>query len=232
MVEMMHRQALHRWQVTPQEARELQKRFAGQVRLRPFALEEGMLVAGVDVSYRRFGHQFHGAVVVLDYPGLQLVESAVASLASPFPYVPGLLSFRELPALVAALEKLSRLPDLVLVDGQGIAHPRRFGLASHLGVWFDVPTIGCAKSRLCGAYRDPGRMRGEMTQLTAGDEELGRVVRTRSGIKPLFISPGHLVDCRSAAAAVLACHSGYRLPQPTRLAHQLANRQRLVQEDG
>jgi len=189
-----------------------------------------MRVAGVDVSYRRFGQLFHGAVVVLEHPALTPVEEAVATQESPFPYVPGLLSFRELPVLVAAMEKLRELPDLVLVDGQGIAHPRRFGIACHLGVWFDVPALGCAKSRLCGDERQPGRLRGEMVPLWDAGEEIGRIVRTRDRVKPLYVSPGHRVDCDSAAAAVLACHGGYRLPEPTRQAHLLANRQRLERE--
>jgi len=222
----------HRWDVKPAEALELQRQLAGLVRLEPFRLEEGMRVAGVDVSYRRFGKLFHGAVAVLEYPGLNVVDEAVATRESPFPYVPGLLSFRELPVLVEAFAALKRLPDLVLVDGQGIAHPRRFGLASHLGVLIDLPSIGCAKSCLSGEYEEPGGRRGDMSPLLAADGELGRVVRTRDGVKPLFISPGHRCDVASAAAAVLACHAGYRLPEPTRQAHLLANRQRLAQEGG
>jgi len=221
----------HGWDLNCTEAVSLQRDLAKQVRLEPFALVPGMLVAGVDVSYRRFGNLFHGAIVLLEYPGLQVVEEAVASLESAFPYVPGLLSFREMPVLVEALGKLSSCPDLVLVDGQGIAHPRRFGLACHLGIWFDMPAIGCAKSRLCGVHDEPDTRRGEWSVLRDGDEEIGRVVRSRDGVRPLYVSPGHRVDCPSAMQAVLACHAGYRQPEPTRQAHLLANRQRLEREE-
>jgi len=221
---------LHPWSLSAREAIELQRRLAGRVHLRPFRLTEGMRVAGVDVSYRRFGTTFHAAVAVLEFPSLAPLAEATASSESPFPYVPGLLSFRELPPLLEAFARLEVVPDLVLVDGQGLAHPRRFGLACHLGIWLGVATIGCAKSRLCGTCDAPPPERGAMSILWDGNEEIGRVVRTRDGVRPLFVSPGHLVDCASAAAAVLACHGGYRLPEPTRQAHLLANRLRLRDE--
>jgi len=221
---------LHPWQLTASEAIALQKQLAGQIRLTPLALTAGMSVAGVDVSYRRFGNLFHAAVVVLAYPSLDPLAEAVATLENPFPYIPGLLSFRELPVVLEAFRRLERRPDLVMVDGQGFAHPRRFGLACHLGLWLGVPTLGSAKSRLCGEYHDPAPERGATSVLQDGGEELGRVVRTRTSVKPLFVSPGHLIDFDAAAAAVLACHGGYRLPEPTRQAHLLANRQRLAVE--
>jgi deoxyribonuclease V len=223
-------QDLHAWQVSPGEAVNLQLRLADQVELIPFELLPGMRVAGVDVSYRRFSSLFHAAIAVLDYPSLTLCDQSVATLESPFPYVPGLLSFREMPVVIEAFRNLGTLPDLVMVDGQGLAHPRRFGLACHLGIWLATPTLGCAKSRLCGVQCEPGEQRGMMEALTDDGEEIGRVVRTRDGVKPLFVSPGHLCDIGSAAAAVLACHGGYRLPEPTRQAHLLANRQRLAAE--
>ena len=189
-----------------------------------------MRIAGCDVSYRRFGSQFHGAVAVLEYPSLEVVETATATLESPFPYVPGLLSFREMPALVAAMQRLERAPDVVMVDGQGIAHPRRLGIAAHLGVWFDIPALGCAKSRLCGTAEEPGFRRGGMTELRDDGEAVGMTLRTRDGVRPVFVSPGHRVNVPSAVEVVLACHGGYRLPEPTRQAHLLANRQRLQRE--
>jgi len=225
-------QTLHPWQLSAREAVELQRRLAGRVRQTPFRLREGMRVAGVDVSYRRFGKRFHAAVVVLEYPSLVVAAEATATLESPFPYIPGLLSFRELPAVLEAFARLEMTPDLVMVDGQGVAHPRRFGLACHLGVWLGIPTLGCAKSRLCGRCEEPAAERGATSVLSEGEEEIGRVVRSRTGIRPLFVSPGHLVDVDSAVAAVLACHGGYRLPEPTRQAHLLANRLRLGDHPG
>jgi len=225
-------QPLHSWALSASEAIALQRRLAGKIRPAPFELVVGMSVAGVDVSYRRFGNLFHAGVVVLSYPDLEPLATAVATLENPFPYIPGLLSFRELPVVLEAFRRLEQRPDLVMVDGQGRAHPRRFGLACHLGLWLGLPTLGCAKSRLCGDYDDPAPERGATSLLREEGEELGRVVRTRTGVKPLFVSPGHLIDVTSAERAVLACHGGYRLPAPTRHAHLLANRQRLQVEPG
>lgn len=163
-------------------------------------------------------------VVVLSYPRLDLLEVAEAVVETSFPYVPGLLSFREAPALLAALARLSARPDLLLCDGQGVAHPRRAGLASHLGVLTGIPTIGVAKSRLTGRHEEPGWERGSVAPLMEGEEQIGAVVRTRSGVKPLYVSVGHLVDLPAAVDWTLRCTTRYRLPETNRLAHQAASR--------
>jgi deoxyribonuclease V len=184
-------------------------------------------VAGVDVSYEKHGNQFFAAVVVLSWPGLELIESASATTRVDFPYIPGLLSFRELPALLQAFAKLQAVPDLIMVDGQGIAHPRRFGIASHLGLWLDLPTIGCGKSRLCGEHDEPGLIKGDQVPLIHQEEQIGTVLTTRSGVKPVYVSPGYKVDFTRAADMTLAAAVRYRLPEPTRQAHLYTNRLRL-----
>lgn len=221
---------LHSWQLSPKEAIALQKTLANQVVLHDSVPVPPRVVAGVDVSYARIAGKFHAAVVLLDYDSLEIMETAAASGEVNFPYVPGLLSFRELPILLQVFEKLETVPDVILVDGQGIAHPRRLGLASHLGLWLDLPTIGCAKSRLCGECEEPAAGKGAWTLLRDGEEPVGRVVRTKDRVRPLYISPGHRIDGRRAAEIVLQCGRGYRLPEPTRQAHLLSNRVRLQQE--
>jgi deoxyribonuclease V len=223
---------LHNWEVTPAEAVELQRELAGQVVLRDCLAERPVLVAGADVSYRWHGEQFYAAVSVLSLPGLQPVAEATARGRVTFPYVPGLLSFRELPILLKAFQQLSVLPDLVLVDGQGIAHPRRLGLASHLGLWLDLPTIGCAKSRLCGEHGPVGKCRGQQVPLYVGQEQMGVVLTTRDRVRPLYLSQGHKIGLRRAVEQVLICGGGYRLPEPVRQAHLLSNRLRREVEGG
>ena len=217
---------LHSWNLSPKDAIALQKALAGRVEVHDRLVEPVRLVAGVDVSSARCGASVHAAVVVYDLDRSVLVATAAASLEAAFPYVPGLLSFRELPVVLAAFRRLEASPDVVLVDGQGIAHPRRLGIASHLGLWLDLPTVGCAKSRLCGEHGEPGALRGEWTRLMDDDEELGRVVRTRNRVRPLYVSPGHRVSMARAVQIVLACGRGYRLPEPTRQAHLESNRLR------
>jgi deoxyribonuclease V len=217
---------LHSWNLSPKDAIALQTALAGRVEVRDRLTEQVRLVAGVDVSCARFSSCVHAAVILYDLLDDKVVERASAQAAEAFPYVPGLLSFRELPVVLAAFRRLAAIPDVVLVDGQGIAHPRRLGIASHLGLWLDLPTVGCAKSRLCGEHDDPGGVRGEWTRLMAGDEEIGRVVRTRDRVRPLFVSPGHRVSMARAVQIVLACGRGYRLPEPTRQAHLESNRLR------
>jgi len=177
------------------------------------------LIAGVDISVNREPGVARGAVVVLNYPELRLVETKVISGRVDFPYVPGLLSFREAPLTLAACAQLSIIPDLVLVDGQGIAHPRRFGLASHLGLFLDTPTIGCAKSRLCGRHEEPGDNPGSYAEVVDRGETIGVALRTKPGAKPVYVSIGHKVDLEAAIYWVLECCRGYRLPEPCRLAH-------------
>ncbi len=218
---------LHDWNLDYREAVALQRELARRVVLKDEVPQPPVRVAGVDVSYEKHGDQFFAAVVVLSWPELQVIETASASARVDFPYIPGLLSFRELPVLLQAFAGLQAAPDLIMVDGQGIAHPRRFGIASHLGLWLDLPTIGCGKSRLCGEYGAPGAAKGDHAPLVHKDERIGTVLTTRSGVSPLFVSPGHKVSFRRAAELVLAAAVRYRLPEPTRQAHLYTNRLRL-----
>jgi len=219
---VMREDPLHAWDVTTAEAIAIQQDLRNQV-VRQNALGEVRLVAGVDVGGDRAAGIAHAAVVVLSYPELEILETAQASLPLQFPYVPGLLSFREVPVILGALRKLAQLPDLILCDGQGLAHPRRFGLACHLGVWCDLPCIGVAKSRLLGEYQPLGEQRGEWQPLLDAGEVIGAVLRTRAHAKPLFISTGHRVDLSTAISYVLRCAPKYRLPETTRQAHRLAS---------
>jgi deoxyribonuclease V len=220
----MEIRALHGWDIDYREAVAIQERLAGQLVERPLDIGRIRTVAGVDVSFDRGSPRVHCAVVVLDFETLAPVEQAGVSLEVPFPYIPGLLSYREGPAVVAAFEKLKAAPDAVIFDGQGIAHPRRMGIAAMLGLWLDLPSVGCAKSRLCGTHEEPGRSKGSRVPLLDGDEVIGSVLRTRDNIKPVYISRGHLCDLDSAVQLVLACTPKYRLPETTRRAHDLCNR--------
>jgi endonuclease III related protein len=212
----------HRWPKNYKSAVALQ----GKLRERLVtgkAPKDVRLVAGVDVSYDKGSELYHAGVVVLSYPGLEVVEEAWASGKSSFPYIPGLLSFREGPISLAAFKKLKHRPDLVIFDGQGFAHPRGFGLACHIGLLLDIPSIGCAKSVLVGQYKEPGKKRGSSSVLVYKGETVGRALRTRDSVKPVFVSVGHRMTLDAACAFVLGCAKGYRLPEPTRLAHLLVN---------
>ncbi len=211
----------HDWQVSVAHAFAIQSELAGQVS-RTNEVQTPRLIAGVDISVSKERGMATGAVVVLNYPELELVETRVASSEVGFPYVPGLLSFRESPLIPAACEQLSVTPDLILVDGQGIAHPRRLGLASHLGLLLNTPTIGCAKSRLCGSHDMPGTEPGSYAELVDRGEVIGAALRTRLGVSPVYVSIGHKVDLPAAIYWLLACCRGYRLPEPVRLAHLAA----------
>lgn len=215
---------LHRWDVTPEEAVALQQQLRRQVVLQA-DLGRVERVAGVDVSFR--GERARAAVVVLSFPQLAVVERALAEVPVAFPYIPGLLSFREGPAVLAAFERLTLWPDLVIFDGQGLAHPRRFGLACHLGLFLDLPSIGCAKSRLCGTYQEPGPFRGEWSPLYDGEEVIGAALRSHPAKEVLFVSPGHRMDLETAIRYVLACCTNHRLPETTRWAHRLAGEGRV-----
>lgn len=209
----------HPWDISPPAARALQQELAGLV-VRETDMGPVNRVAGIDVGYR--DGKAWAAVVVLSYPELAVVDYVLAWREVSFPYVPGLLSFREGPAALDALERLASDPDLLIFDGQGLAHPRRFGLACHVGLRADLPSIGCAKSRLVGAYEEPGPEKGSYSLLLDGGETVGAVVRTRPGVKPVFVSTGHRVDLETAIQYVLACCPGYRLPEPIRQAHRVA----------
>ncbi len=212
----------HPWDVTPGQAIALQQQLRSLVRIGD-DFTPPQRVAGVDVGFEQNNTITRAAVAVLDFPSLQLVEQGIARLPTRFPYVPGLLSFREVPAVLAAMEGLSVLPDMLLCDGQGVAHPRRLGIASHLGVLLDLPTIGVAKSRLVGSHEEVGEEKGSWQPLLDGDELIGCVLRSRSRVKPLYISPGHRVGFETARQMVLACTTRYRLPETTRWAHRLAS---------
>ena len=214
----------HSWDLSPQDAAQLQERLRSYVRIEPLPEGALRLVAGVDASYSK--GRIYAAVVVLDYQTGEPVEQGSSELPVTFPYLPGLLSFREAPAILAAMAELSKLPDVLLVDGHGLAHPRRFGLACHLGVVLDVPTLGCAKSSLVGEHGPLAEAVGSTAPLTEGAEVLGMAVRTRRNVKPVYVSVGHRIDLPSAVRVVLACVRGYRLPEPTRQAHLLAGRLR------
>lgn len=218
----MKLQNAHPWNVTPAEARAIQERLRGRVTDHD-RLEKIKLVAGVDVGFKNGGKRTRAAVAVLAFPSLEPSAQAVATLSTRFPYVPGLLSFREIPAIVAALDRLRDLPQLILCDGQGYAHPRRFGLASHLGVLTDIPTIGVAKSRLIGTFGRVPQRRGRWAPLMDGDETIGAVLRTRKGVKPVFVSVGHRVSLETAVQLVMKCVTRYRLPETTRAADRLAS---------
>ena len=221
---------LHDWNLAPREAIALQRRLAGRIE-REDRLGEVRRIAGVDIGFEQQGAITRAAVVVLAWPpreagAFAVVEQVVHREPTRMPYIPGLLSFREVPAALAACERLSVRPELVMVDGQGIAHPRRLGVASHLGLWLDLPTIGVAKSRLCGRHGEPGPAKGDWTPLVDGpdDEVIGAVLRSRVGVKPLFVSPGHRISLVTALGWVTACLGRTKLPEPTRLADRLASR--------
>ncbi len=237
----MQTRDLHSWNMPYSQAAELQKRLAGKVRFVPFK-KHPKLIAGIDCAFSKDGKKIIAAVVVLKPPDFAPVETASAVRKVTFPYIPGLLSFREAPVCIAAVEKLKTRPDIFIIDGQGIAHPRRLGLAAHLGLFFDKPTIGCAKSRLTGYFEEPPPEKGaysllkdkkgakQDTQHAIRDtqyETIGAVVRTRTNVKPLFVSVDNKCLLKDAIKITLRCATKYRLPEPTRLAHQLVSKLRL-----
>ncbi len=212
---------LHSWNLGLDEARELQKR------LTPLVSQENEVIspryiAGVDVSAGRGAKQAVAAVVVLTYPEMEIAEVRTAQGILGFPYIPGFLSFREAPIVLEAFEKLEITPDLIMVDGQGLAHPRRLGIASHLGLILGIPAIGCAKSPLCGQYRVPDDEAGSYSEVTDKGEVIAAALRTKPQVKPVFVSVGHKVSLESAIKMTMVCLRGYRLPEPTRLAHLAA----------
>jgi deoxyribonuclease V len=212
----------HAWHVSVPEARAIQDRLAAAV-IRSDALADITNVTGIDAGFINDGKQTRAAVVVLDFPSLEPVDAAIAVVPTAYPYVPGLLSFREIPAVLAALARLRVTPDLILCDGQGIAHPRRCGLASHLGVLTDLPSIGVAKTRFIGQHAEAPSTRGGWSPLLDDEECIGAVLRTRVNVKPLYVSIGHRVSLATAIHYVMACTRRYRLPETTRAAHRLAS---------
>jgi deoxyribonuclease V len=229
---------LHDWNLSYAEARRVQGELAGRVQFVPLR-KEPRLIAGLDCAFSKDGKRIFAAAVLLRVSGFrsdpagglegfefEQVETVTAVQEARFPYIPGLLSFREAPVCLEAVEKLSRSPDLFIIDGQGVAHPRRLGLASHLGLFLEKSTIGCAKSRLVGEFQEPGSRKGAWSLLRDGVEVIGEVVRTRSGVKPVFVSVGHRCTLENATSVTLACATRYRLPEPTRLAHQAVSKLR------
>ncbi len=211
----------HRWKVSTARAREIQLELRNRV-TRKDRLPPVEFVAGMDVGFEKNGTA-RAAVVVLRFPDLNIHETVIARRKVAFPYVPGLLSFREVPVVMAAFRRLKQKPDLILCDGQGYAHPRRFGLASHFGVLTDLPTIGVAKTRLIGTHQPVPKSKGSWRQLIDDDEVIGAALRTRSGVQPVFVSCGHRISLQTAIKYVLACCTKYRLPETTRAAHKLAS---------
>jgi deoxyribonuclease V len=222
---------LHDFGLSPPEARRLQEELSSRVvQGPPLDLEGVRYVAGADVSTQ--GEMAYATVVVLEFPSLSLVEVRGYEAPLAFPYVPGLLSFRELPSVVGALEKIETAVDALILDAHGLAHPRRMGLASHLGIFLEVPTVGCAKSLLVGSFEEPGREKGSARDLVHRGEVLGKVLRTRDGVSPVYVSVGSGIDLQSSVGLVLACCTKYRLPETTRRAHAAANRLRLGEGGG
>ncbi|HEY0080880.1 MAG TPA: deoxyribonuclease V [Pyrinomonadaceae bacterium] len=213
---------LHEWNLTPREAVELQKRLRERVRIEPLA-RKIETVAGADISFNKYSTTLYAGIVVLRLPSLEVVEEVGVVSETKFPYVPGLLSFRESPSVLEAWSKLKTEPDAVMFDGQGLAHPRRVGIACHVGLLIDRPTFGCAKSVLVGKYEEPPEERGEWTPLVDKGETVGAALRTKTRVQPIYVSPGHLIDLAGAIDLTLRCDGGYRQPEPTRRAHLLVN---------
>lgn len=213
---------LHDWKVDLKSAREIQERFRGKMALGQMKRGKLQYIAGVDVAWSEKTGLLYGAVVVMELPSLFTVETAWASLPESFPYIPGYLSFREGPVILEAFANTETIPDAVIFDGQGLAHPRGFGIASHIGLFLDIPSLGCAKTRLTGSYNEPGRQRGDYSPIFIEGREVGAVLRTRKGVKPVFVSPGYKMGVEDALRIVLLTTPRYRIPEPIRKAHHLA----------
>ncbi|MCY3833979.1 MAG: endonuclease V [Chloroflexi bacterium] len=212
---------LHDWNLAPKAAAALQLELAPQLKSDvPLAFDRLETVAGVDVSVK--GKVSRAAIVVVSYPQLEVIETASAQRETSFPYIPGLLAFREGPVILAALEQLRSEPGAFIFDGMGQMHPRRMGIAAHLGLWLQGPTVGCGKTRYIGDYVEPAPTKGSRSPLIYKGAQLGVVLRTRAGVKPVFVSVGHLADLESAARLALSTTTRYRLPEPVRAAHRLA----------
>lgn len=226
---MKKRENQNHYRIAPSRSIELQKALRKKVRLIPLK-KKVRTVGGVDVSFSKLSDTLWAGVVVYEYPELKEVESKWIRGRADFPYIPGLLSFRELPHILDALSKLTAMPDVIICDGQGIAHPRGLGIASHLGVIQGVSTIGCAKSRLIGEYVEPNFKRGSYSPLLMNNKVVGVVLRTKDNVRPVFVSPGHMITLQEAIEIVLNTTTHYRIPEPVRSAHNLVNRIRTHQK--
>lgn len=218
---------LHSWDLTPSEAIAVQQQLRSLVRIEP-PTSEINTIAGADISFNKFSEIVYSGIVVLSLPDLRIIESVGIRSATKFPYVPGLLSFREAPSLLEVWGKLKTKPDVLMLDGQGIAHPRRLGIASHIGVLLDWPTIGCAKSILVGRHGELSSGAGSRAPLLDRGEQVGVALRTKKNVAPVYVSPGHRMDMDSAVDLVLRSVTKYRQPEPTRQAHLLVNRIRIA----
>lgn len=221
----------HSWDVTPKEAVEIQKKLRESVKIGPFpgGLESVKLIAGADVSMNLYSNTVYAGFVVMTYPNLEIVDESVVKTETKFPYVPGLLSFREIPALLMAWKKLKTRPDLIVVDGVGIAHPRRIGIASHLGVMLDVPTIGSAKSILVGIHGNLNEEAGSVAVMVdpkLPEDVIGGALRTKRKVRPVYVSPGHHITLEESIKIISSCIRKHRLPEPVRMAHETMNRHR------
>jgi deoxyribonuclease V len=212
----------HEWSLSPREAVELQKQLRERVRVVPLK-KKIETIAGTDLSFNKFEPTVYAGIVVLRLPSLEVVEEVGVVSETRFPYVPGLLSFRETPSVLEAWAKLKTEPDAVMFDGQGIAHPRRVGIASHVGLIINRPTLGCAKSVLVGRFEEPGEERGSWSPMIDKGETVGAALRTKTRVQPIYVSPGHLIDLAGAVELTLQSDGGYRQPEPTRRAHLLVN---------
>ena len=217
---------IHSWDIDYTQARALQDELRERLTTQGFNFPP-RLVASADVSYSRLNNTTFAAVVVFDFPKLEQIETVTATGVVNFPYIPGLLTFREAPVMLAAFQKLESLPDVVIFDGQGIAHPRGLGLATHMGLWIDIATIGCAKSRLVGEYAEVGPEVGDRAELRLEGRTIGYVLRTKRNVKPVFVSPGNRIELEQSVEIVLRTTRGYRLPEPIRQAHITVNQSRL-----
>ncbi|MCP5006271.1 MAG: deoxyribonuclease V [Planctomycetes bacterium] len=216
---------IHTWDVNYKEAVEIQKNLQKRVIVKnSFDSLDNALIAGADVSYDKERDRFFAAVIVFELCTMKMIEESTASGRGAFPYIPGLLSFRESPILTRAFTGLKREPDIFMLDAQGIAHPRGIGLASHIGILFDKPAVGCAKTRLIGEYGEVGDKVGVYAPLTVKERLVGAVLRTKKGVRPVFVSPGHKIDVPTSVAVVLKSCRGYRIPEPTRQAHNLVTK--------
>jgi deoxyribonuclease V len=219
---------LHSWNVSYKEAINIQQTLREKLILDDKKIPDKMrTIAGADVSYSKGDNLFFAAVVLLEFPSMEVIEEASFTERIAFPYIPGLLTFREGPPLLKAFEKLRSVPDVAIFDGQGIAHPRGFGLASHMGLFLDIPTIGCAKTRLTGEYIEVGNKVGDFSHLILNNRIVGAVLRTRKNVKPVFISQGHKIGLRRSVEIILSSCTGYKLPEPVRKAHLAVNRMRI-----
>lgn len=216
---------LHNWHVDPTEAVKIQQNLREKIQIKPLQTNI-RYVAGADISFERYSDIFYAGFIVLDYHNMKEVVHAVAKVTSTFPYIPGLLSFREIPALLEAWNQLPIRPDVVVLDGHGIAHPRRLGIASHFGLWVEHPTIGCAKKLLTGIYKDLPPAAQEQSIIYDKQEAIGVAFRTKANVNPVYVSPGHLMDIPSAVEIIAHCVTKYRIPEPTRKAHLLVNQAR------